>query len=214
MGETTKQDIDAAQSSLRKHDSHHDASSFRLHHTATPHFSMHETTLQDQRAATAPHRSSRYDTLKTAALGFIHAQTCNAALPTRMDFDALRALTAPGYSHEFGPAYAVSQAPKLQGRFSVDAFIQHLEGMIPNLEGWEVEVTGTVVDEVGGSVVVRAGYWMQVKGADEEEKVQNDVVWWLEMEDGAEGCRVRKSTEMVDAGAAGRIRELMMRGKG
>lgn len=93
------------------------------------------------------------------------------------------------------------------------------------LERWEIDVKSVVVDAAGASVVVRASYVMHVKGAGEREGVENDVVWWLELEEqqsGSEvgegnevggGWKVRKSTEIVDFGASGRIRELMMRGK-
>lgn len=184
---------------------------------------MGETTLQDRRAAANKQKSNSYAMLKETALSFVNSQAYNAQLETRMDFPFLRSLTTPSFSHTFGPSHSVSCSPKLQGSFTIDTFITHLEGMIPNLDRWDIEVKGIVVDEVGASVVVRASYWMQVKGG--TERVENDVVWWLEMEEesregavgekregGVGGWKVRKSTEMVDMGAAGRIRELM-RGK-
>ncbi|KAF2623762.1 hypothetical protein BU25DRAFT_461842 [Macroventuria anomochaeta] len=184
---------------------------------------MSETTPQDRCAAASSHTATKYTSLRTTALSFINAQSHNPSLPSKMDFESLRQLTTPSYTHSFGPAYSVSRAPKLQGSFTIESFIEHLGGMIPNLESWDVEVKGCVVDEVGESVVVRAGYGIQVKGA--EEKIENDVVWWLELEEGAKGgeagegeggggWKVRKSTEMVDAGAAGRIMEEVMRQTG
>ena len=178
---------------------------------------MGETTLQDHRAAANKQKNNKYIALKETALSFVNSQAYNAQLETRMDFSCLRSITTPSFSHTFGPSYSVSCSPKLQGSFTIETFITHLEGMIPSLERWDIEVKGIVVDEVGASVVVRASYGMQVKGG--SESVENDVVWWLEMEDelrgggGGGGWKVRKSTEMVDMGAAGRIRELMMKGK-
>lgn len=188
---------------------------------------MGETTLQDRRAAAAAaggHATNKYTSLKETALAFIDAQACNASLSSKMDFSALGQMVAPSYSHAFGPRYTVSAAPNLQGSFSIESFVEHLGRMIANLEAWHVEVRGCVVDEVGESVVLRASYRVQVKGA--EEVVENDVVWWLELEEGGSGSeigegnhgdggwKVRKSTEMVDAGAVGRIRELIVRTKG
>jgi hypothetical protein len=184
---------------------------------------MGETTLQDHRLAAA-HTSNTYTSLKTCALAFIAAQKHNPNLAATMDFSALAALTTQSFTHTFGPAFSVAQTPKLQGVFDFARFRAHLESMLPMLERWEIEVTGAVVDEQGKSVVVRARYEMFVKGV--EEGVENDVVWWLELEeqqcgsggghgnaaDG--GWRVRKSTEIVDFGASARIRELMMAGKG
>lgn len=136
-----------------------------------------------------------------------------------MDLAGLRERVAPSFSHSFGPNFAVSQAPKLGGAFTIDSFIDHLSNMTPALDTWDIQVKGIVVDEMGESVVVRASYGMCVKGV--EEKVENDVVWWLELEerldngqigqgnDGDGGWRVRKSTEMMDGAAAARIKELM-----
>ncbi|KZM28243.1 hypothetical protein ST47_g634 [Ascochyta rabiei] len=179
--------------------------------------------LADVATATTLHTSRKHTALHCTALAFVHAQRHNASLDTRMDFAALRSLAAPHFSHTFGPAYAVSCAPKLQGAFTLDGLLAHLGAMVPLLEGWEVEVTGCVVDEVGERVVVRASYYMRVRGA--RETVENEVVWWLELEESLPGSaigkeevgggwRVTRSTEMVDAGAAGRIRELMAGNKG
>jgi hypothetical protein len=183
---------------------------------------MGETTLQDRRLAAEEHKSNKYTALKETALAFIDAQRRNPALSTGMDVDALRNLVTKSFSHSFGPTYSVSHAPRLQGPFTVEKFIEHVSAMIPQLESWDIDPTGIVVDEVGSSVVVRASYMMHVGG----ERIENDIVWWLELEEGLKGSetgegnevgggwKVRKSTEIVDMGAAARIKELMMRGKG
>lgn len=174
---------------------------------------MGETTLQDRRLAADAHKTNKYTALKETALAFIDVQRRNPALSTGMDVDGLRNLVTKSFSHSFGPTYSVSHAPRLQGPFTIDKFIEHVSAMIPQLESWDIDTTGIVVDEVGSSVVIRASYMMHVGG----EKVENDIVWWLELEEGNEvdgGWKVRKSTEIVDLGAAARIKELMMRGKG
>lgn len=174
---------------------------------------MGETTPQD-RHPTPPHQS-----LRTSALSFITAQSHNPSLPSLIDFASLRRLITPQYTHTFGPAYFVSQNPKLQGAFTIDAFVEHLSGMTARLRRWDIEIKRVVVeeeeeDDAVGSVVVKVGYGMFVEGC--EERVENEVVWWLDLERDREGeWRVSKSLEMVDPVAAGRIRELMMgRGQG
>lgn len=185
---------------------------------------MGETTPQDRQTASSRHSNPKRSALQETALSFINAQAHNPSLPSGMDYDSLRRLVTPQYTHSFGPAYAVAQMPKLQGGFTMDAFIEHLGGMLPNLETWEIEVKSVVVDEVGERVVVRVGYGMCVKGV--QERVENEVVWWFELEEGEKGSetgegnevgggwRIRRSEEIVDSVAAVRIRELMMQGKG
>ena len=106
---------------------------------------MGETTLQDHRLATS-HTSSTYTRLKHTALSFITTQAHNPNLSNndRMDFDALRSLTTSSFSHSFGPAYSVSQTPKLQGSFDFERFKKHLESMLPALETWEIDGEGVV----------------------------------------------------------------------
>ncbi|KAJ4989953.1 hypothetical protein SVAN01_04600 [Stagonosporopsis vannaccii] len=180
---------------------------------------MGETTPQDRQTAASRYTSPAHSSLRETALAFINAQSHNPSLPSSIDYDALRRLVTSQYTHTFGPAYAISQTPKLQGAFTIDSFIEHLGGMTPRLRTWEIEVKGCVVDEVGEAVVVRAGYGMWVKGV--AERVENEVVWWLELEkdvggDKGEGegvgWRIKRSEEVVDPVAARRVRELMMGG--
>lgn len=179
---------------------------------------MGETTLQDRHGATTSHATKRYTDLKNAALAFVNAQIHTPNLGTEMDFATLERTVTPSYSHTFGPDYAVSQVPKLQGTFTIDNFTRHLGSMLPALETWAIQIGNSVVDEVGQSVAVRASYRMQVKGAD--KVIENDVVWWLELEerlsgtdsgewDHCGGWRVRRSTEIVDVAAVRKIRELI-----
>lgn len=80
--------------------------------------------------------------------------------------------------------------------------------MLPNLESWDMHVLDTIVDKVQKKVVLRVRYEMRVRGyVGEEGVVQNEVEWWLEMDE--DGGRVRSSREVVDGVAAGRIGELV-----
>lgn len=196
------------ESSEYTHDSSkHTHESSKHTHESSKH--THESGELTHQPSKDTHPSSKYTALQHAALAFIDAQKHDARVESKIDLEALRRTAAPRFAHTFGPAYSVRQAPKLQGSFDFDGFAQHLQGMLPRLAGWEIAVQGVAVDEVAASVVVRASYGMRVQGA--QESVENDVVWWLELEEGSagEGWRVSKSSEMVDMGAAGRIRELM-----
>ncbi|KAF2035238.1 hypothetical protein EK21DRAFT_54924 [Setomelanomma holmii] len=158
--------------------------------------------------------SEAYAQLHDAALKFINAQAQDPAHPKRMNFEWIESLVAPDFQHSWGHNYAVSKSPPIQGRHSFQSFTQHLETMLPNLESWETTVTGIAVDEIRKKVVLRITYLMRVKGTGtaEDRQVENDLVWSLEMNE--EG-KIRKSTEFIDAIAAGRIKAILegQRGK-
>ena len=116
------------------------------------------------------HASTKYTALKTAALAFITAQTHNPSLEEGMDTAALKQLVTPTFSHTFGPHYAVSRAPKLQGVFTIDGFIAHTQRMVPALEKWEMRVEGVSVDEVGEEVKEE-----MVKEEEVKEEAAEDV---------------------------------------
>jgi hypothetical protein len=83
--------------------------------------------------------------------------------------------------------------------------------MLPKLESWKADVTNIIVDPVMMKVMLRISFWMQAKGAKEADKVENDLLWELEMEEVSEGkVKVKRSVEFVDGAAAGRLREVMM----
>ncbi|KAF1843542.1 uncharacterized protein K460DRAFT_368431 [Cucurbitaria berberidis CBS 394.84] len=155
--------------------------------------------------------SQTYTALFNTALNFIDAQTQDPNLPSRMDFDRIRALCSPGFEHSWGHNYAVSLAPPLQGSHSVDGFISHLQKMLPNLDSWNTDVMDAIVDEARLRVILRMSLWMQVKGVGEGDAVENDILWVLDMDGDLEKLRVKKSMEFIDGLAAGRIKELMMR---
>lgn len=54
-------------------------------------------------------------------------------------------------------------------------------------------------------VVARATYWMKVYG--QTEAVENDLVWWLWMD--ADGKKVERSVEFIDAGAGKVVKEMI-----
>jgi ketosteroid isomerase-like protein len=123
-----------------------------------------------------------------------------------MDFARLERLCAADFAHTWGHNYAVSQSARLQGTLSFARFAAHLQSMLPHLESWDNEVTDVTVDEARRRVVLRVSFWMKVQG---EESVENDLVWAVEVD---EVGKVRRSEEFVDAVAAGRLKELMMKG--
>lgn len=157
-----------------------------------------------------PTASPLYHTLHATALSFIAAQTHipNTNPTLRLNFPLLRSLCTPSFQHTWGHAYFVSTTPHLQGTYDIDAFMIHLARMLPRLENWETQVRDVVVDEARGVVVLRVGFAMRVKGAEEEETVENELMWVLKMEKWEGNMRVRRSTEFVDVAAVGRIAEL------
>lgn len=158
-----------------------------------------------------PTASQLYTTLHATALAFIAAQTQDTNYSSRMNFDHIRALVTPDFTHSFGHNYATSLSPPLQGMFTFDEFVSHLASMLPKLESWETTVTDVLVDEVKRTVVLRVSFMMAPKGG-KGEVVENDLVWVLRMDE--QGEKVRESTEFVDGVAAGRIRELITKGNG
>jgi hypothetical protein len=154
--------------------------------------------------------SPLYKALHATALGFINAQTLNASFSSRMDFALIRTYCSPSFQHSWGHNYAVSVSPPLQGSHSFDGFVAHLQSMLPKLQSWKAEVRDVVVDEVKMKVVLRISFWMAPKGVGEEDGVENDLLWALEMEGDRQGVRIKGSREFVDGLAAGRLREVMM----
>lgn len=152
-----------------------------------------------------------YRSLRGTALNFIEAQAVDNSLPERMNFAHLRTHCTPNFQHSWGHNYAVSITPPLQGSHSFDDFVKHLNFMLPKLESWKADVTNIIVDPVMMKVMLRISFWMQAKGAKEADKVENDLLWELEMEEVGEGkVKVKRSVEFVDGAAAGRLREVMM----
>ena len=83
--------------------------------------------------------------------------------------------------------------------------------MLPRLESWKSNVTDIIVDPVKMKVVLRISFMMQAKGATEEQIVENDLLWMMEMEEMSSGkVGIKKSMEFLDGAAAGKLREIMM----
>ncbi|KAF1960617.1 hypothetical protein CC80DRAFT_589999 [Byssothecium circinans] len=151
-----------------------------------------------------PTSSALYKTLHATALAFLNSLASpSSASPSS---SPLPTLLTPSYTHSFAPTYFISQTPHLQGPFNLAAFLTHLATMTARLESWKHEVRDICVDEVKRMVVVRASYFMKVRG-EEAEVVENDLVWWLWMD--GEGGRVSRSVEVLDAVASGRLSDLM-----
>ncbi|KAJ4360023.1 uncharacterized protein N0V89_000582 [Didymosphaeria variabile] len=157
----------------------------------------------------APSNASQiYQILLATATEFIHCQDRDDSQPTRMNLNRVRAIRSTNFIHSFGHNVLVSTKPALQGELSVDGFLTHVNKMVPKLDTWNARISDIVVDETRKMCVVRVSYFMKPYGA--EEPVENDLVWWLWMEEG--GKRVEKAVEFVDGAAMERIGELIMAG--
>ncbi|KAF1976335.1 hypothetical protein BU23DRAFT_456237 [Bimuria novae-zelandiae CBS 107.79] len=152
--------------------------------------------------------SELYKILFATAVEFIRSQDQDLNQPSRMNFDRVRAIRTSDHRHHFGHNYCVSTKPLFQGARSVEDFLAHLNAMLPKIDTWDTDITDIAVDEPRKMCVVRASYFM--KPFEVNEPVENDLVWWLWMEDG--GKKVKKAMEFIDPMATGRIRELMMTG--
>lgn len=84
--------------------------------------------------------------------------------------------------------------------------------MTPLLAKWKAEVKDVLVDVERGTAVVVSEFFMTPKVSEErlgkgelEETVVNEIVWFLEVD---EGGLVGRVTEWVDGVAAGRLGEI------
>jgi hypothetical protein len=158
-------------------------------------------------ASTPPIPSTLYTTRQKTATKFITSLSYSPTSPAPyLNIPLILSLRTHNYTHTFGHNYFVSTAPPLQGTHDLDGFIAHITRMTALLESWDSEIRDLCVDEAARSVVVRVGYWMKVKG---EEKVENDLIWWVWMDE--EGRKVVRSVEFVDAAAGGEIKRGMER---
>ncbi|KAJ4291707.1 hypothetical protein N0V90_009602 [Kalmusia sp. IMI 367209] len=150
--------------------------------------------------------SDLYKNLFATATEFIRSQDQDITQPTRMNLNRVRVIRAPSHQHLFGHNYLVSTKPPFQGVHSLEDFMAHLNAMLPSLDTWDTYITDIVVDETRKMCIVRASYFMKPVGV--TDAVENDLVWWLWMDEGGE--KVEKAMEFVDGLATGRIRELIM----
>ena len=110
-----------------------------------------------------------------------------------VDGPAILANLAPDYKHDFGHNYFVSTMPHLQGQKDGQGFVNHMAGMAPMLETWDIKVTERCIDAERRSAVVRADFHMTPKGG---EMVLNDILFWMGMDESGE--RLTRVTEFVD----------------
>ena len=82
--------------------------------------------------------------------------------------------------------------------------------MSSRLESWRAEVREVCVDEAKRVVVARTGYFMKARG--QQSAVENDLVWWIWMDE--RGEKVERSMEFVDPKATEELRRLMELGGG
>jgi ketosteroid isomerase-like protein len=153
--------------------------------------------------------SPTYKALFLRAVEFIDTMQRDADLPDLMDFDRLRACTAPDYMHDWGHNYAVSHLPKLQGKYNWAQFHQHFQMMLPRMERADTTITDINVDEHQMKVTLRVSLVVQAKGTTNEEAVENDMLWFLEMVEEGEEVKIRRSTEFLDMMAMKRFGDLM-----
>jgi hypothetical protein len=151
--------------------------------------------------------SKLYSTLHDTAIEFIDSSSRVPSEVNRMDEARVRAVRSQNYAHTWAHNYLVSKIPGLSDVLDVDGLIHHLNNMTANLDSWDTDVTDVMVDEVRKKVIVRASYWIQPKGL---EKVENDLIWFLDLveEDGA--WKVSKSVEFIDGLATVKVLELIM----
>lgn len=156
-----------------------------------------------------PNATQQYKTLFATAIEFIRCQDRDDSQPTRMNFERVRKIRTSNFAHSFGHNYLISTKPGLQDELSIDAYIDHVKKMLLNLYAWEMHIGDIVVDETKRMCIVRASYFMKPHGAD--NPVENDLIWWLWMEEGGE--KVEKAMEFLDGAATGKIGELIMAAK-
>ncbi|KAF2013044.1 hypothetical protein BU24DRAFT_263108 [Aaosphaeria arxii CBS 175.79] len=155
-----------------------------------------------------PSASAKYKTLHATAVTFIHSADRDESLPKRFSEERIKAIrSASGFQHSCGHKGFVEATPQLAGTHDADAFIKHLEMMVPKLDSWDTTISDIFIDEHQNSVVVRASHAMGVKGT--ETPIEHDIVWFLTME--PDGKTVKKSIEFLDPIAGQQIREAMSR---
>lgn len=146
---------------------------------------------------------SFYQSLKETATEFVLSTNPvhNPDGTISVDRTRMLAVRSPTFLQSWGPHYFAVARGFEQPR-DLDGFITHMQGMLPKLEDWKIEIREVIVDEVERKASLRTYFCMTVKGKGtvEGRTVRNDVTWFLEMVD--DGRQVEKATEYVDAGAS------------
>ncbi|TID16438.1 Vacuolar amino acid transporter 3 [Venturia nashicola] len=152
-----------------------------------------------------------YETIKTTATTFILA---NNPSPTNTPQKSLlNSLVSPSFTISFGHKYFTSTTPHLQHPLDFDGFMAHQMRMTPLLARWRAVVKDCFVDVEKGVAVVVSEFFMTPRrggkgggdGDGNEETVVNEIVWFVEVEEGGVVGRV---VEWVDGVAAGRLGEI------
>lgn len=151
--------------------------------------------------------SKLYSTLHDTAIAFIDSTSLDSSKTNRIDESRIHAIRSSNFTHSWGHTYLVSKTPGLSGTLDAEGFIDHVKKMTPNFDSWETDVTDVMVDEARKRVIVRASYWMQPKGA---EKVENDLIWFLDLVEVDGGWKVSNAVEFIDGIATKRLMDLIM----
>lgn len=155
-----------------------------------------------------PGSTPLYHRLRATAETFAHAFDTDACTGS-MDKARIMAVRTTTCTQSWGHAFYVSSRPGLQGSIDNDAFWSHLSGMANKLETVGSKVHDVIVDESRRAAMVRMSFFITARGA--EETVENDMVWFLEMDE--TGDRIEKSVEYMDGEASKRLGELIKKGE-
>jgi hypothetical protein len=152
--------------------------------------------------------STLYNRLKASAEEFVLSMDVK---PSTFSFDRARVLACrtSDFQQSYGHNLFISGKPNYQRGLDVDQLMSHLEEAVPRFEAVKGEVTDIYVDEPRKSVVVRSSIILKPKGM--SETVENDIVWFLEMNESGE--KVRKAKEFMDSVAPERLNELFQSAK-
>jgi len=80
--------------------------------------------------------------------------------------------------------------------------------MTSSLETWEIVPTSMCMDTEKRTVVMRADFFMQAPEG--QERLLNDIVFWLTMTE--DGEKVREAVEFIDPVASAELAERMKKG--
>lgn len=149
-----------------------------------------------------------YTRLRDTAVAFIHSSDMDPKTG-QLDKDRIIAIRTADYRHRWGHNYFKSDKPGLNHTLDIDAFIEHLESMSPNLKSVQTKVPDIFIDETRKAATVRSSFYMTPSGAD--ETIENDIVWLLEMDQ--DGEKVASAIEFIDVAAAKGIGELVKHAK-
>jgi hypothetical protein len=155
--------------------------------------------------------SKLYSTLHDTAIAFIDSTSQDPNKLNRIDESRIRVIRSSNFTHSWGHNYLVSTTPEISSTLDVEGFIGHMKRMTPSLESWETDVTDVMVDEARRRVIVRASYWIEPKGV---EKMENDLIWFLDLVEEDGEWKVSNSVEFIDGIATAKLMELMMGKKG